>query len=590
MREFCRKYGLLLLIMCCALAGMLYYGSKKEGYHVDEMYSYGLANSEYLPFMHFGESGYDVKDWMLEYGAGESIVDLVRNLAKDFKILKECGFQLKESSIYRDFVLARENSADTRTTTWVPGQDYLDYLAVSESNTFNYASVYYNQRGDVHPPLFYILLHTVCSVFQGSFSKWYALGINILFLLLAILLLYRTVDRHFGGRWAALAVTAVYGLSVGVLTSAVYLRMYAVLTFMTLFFFYEHLEAAREGFELRGRRRRRLVLATILGFLTHYYFVLYALAVAAVSVVWMCCEKRWRAVWRYVGSLVCAAAVGLCVWPYAIRHVFGGYRGYEAMQVMAKGEFSLIKFKFILYQIGKQILGGQDNWILLPAGLLLLLVAVLVRRKVSGCVGRTMLLLIPGLFYICVVSQIVPLYVERYFMNMFPLCCIMIVLSVREILQAVLGCRRLADTGAGRQREKIGLYGALAAAACLVLVNNGAVNFPDYLYLGGQETATVPEGADCIYVLPDGSWNVSAVDSCILARCRRVGVVYESELACLADGLPYETGDWIILAVSDELDPAEVLHQSREALGLQAAEERFREDGSSSTRIYLQIR
>lgn len=32
---------LLLIIMLLSLSTMLYYGSKKEGYHVDELYSMG---------------------------------------------------------------------------------------------------------------------------------------------------------------------------------------------------------------------------------------------------------------------------------------------------------------------------------------------------------------------------------------------------------------------------------------------------------------------------------------------------------------------------------------------------------------------
>lgn len=589
MKKLCKKYGLLVLIMVFVLGEMLYYGGKKEGYHVDEMFSYGLANSEYLPFMHFGESGYDVKDWMLEYGAGESLADLCRNLTKDFKILKDCGFQLKESVIYQDFLIARENSSDTRTSTWLPGQDYLDYLAVSESNTFNYASVYYNQRGDVHPPLFYLILHTICSVFQGSFSKWYALGLNMVFLLLTIALLYRTTERHFGGGKLALAVTAVYGLSVGILTSTVYLRMYAVLTFMTLLFFYEHLEIAKGGFDLKRKVRLKLMLATLGGFLTHYYFVLYAMAVAVVFVVWMCVEKRWRAAGRYVFTLAVTAVIGLMIWPFAIRHVFGGYRGYEAMQVVANREFYLIKLKFILYQIGQQLFGGQGKWFLLPLCLVILFALAFVNRRTPRYTGKIMLLLAPGMFYVVLVSQIVPLYVERYFMNMFPLCALMVVFSAGELPAAILGHRRLAETKPGKQREKISFGVALAAALCLVLINNGVVNTPGYLYQGEQETATVPENADCIYVLQDGSWNVSAVDSCILARCRRVGVVYESDLECLDDGYRYEPGEWIILAVSQELEPEEVLEETRQALRLQA-EEKFREDGSNSTRIYLQVK
>lgn len=200
MRKLKKETFILILIMLATLATMIYYGTKKEGYHVDELYSYGLANSEYLPFMHFGESGYDVKDWMIEYGAGESLIDLFRNLAKDFKLLKECDFRLKDSVIYQDYLTAQANSADTRTTTWVSGQDYIDYLAVSDSNTFNYASVYYNQRGDVHPPLYYILLHTVCSIFQGLFSKWFGLAVNFAALLLTVWMLYRMVSRYLGGQ------------------------------------------------------------------------------------------------------------------------------------------------------------------------------------------------------------------------------------------------------------------------------------------------------------------------------------------------------------------------------------------------------
>ena len=47
---------------------------------------------------------------------------------------------------------------------------------------FDYASVYYNQTQDVHPPLFYFLLHTVCSLFPGSFTKWTGLGMNFVLL------------------------------------------------------------------------------------------------------------------------------------------------------------------------------------------------------------------------------------------------------------------------------------------------------------------------------------------------------------------------------------------------------------------------
>lgn len=587
MKMLIKKYAVLLVIMGLALTGMVYYGSRKEGYHVDEMYSYGLANSEYLPFMHFGESGYSVKDWMLQYGAGESLPQLFRNLAADYRILRDNDYHFRESVIYRDYLVAQENSADTRTTTWVSGQAYRDYLAVSESNTFNYASVYYNQRGDVHPPLFYLLLHTVCSVFQGSFSKWYALGINFVFLLGALALLYRTAERHFGGKPVALAAAAVYGLTAGILTTAMYLRMYGILTFMTLLFFYMHLEAAEQDFRIAGKLRVKLMAAAILGFLTHYYFVVYAIVTAAVFCVWMCVGKRWRDLLRYLLSMGGAAILGLAVWPFALRHVFSGYRGTEALGILRRREFYLIKVRLILQQIGQQILGG--GWILILLAAAVLLALAFVRRREKGFAGKAMLLLVPGAAYIILVSQIVPLFVERYFMCMFPLCCLLVVYGVWSLCGAILDLRSLGNTKISGYRRQIRIAVLAASAFLLTAAGNGITHWPGYLYIGGQETASVPEEADCVYVLPDGSWNVSAVDSCILARCRRVGVVYESELECLAEDDDRREGQWVIVAVSDELDGEAVLQRVRETLSLEGAIERYREKGSTTTRIYLQV-
>ena len=156
---------LLLLILIASLASSLYWGSRKEGYHVDEMYMYGTANSEYLPFMHLGCQEYSVKDWMRDYGAGDNIAQLFRNLAKDFRILKGNNWDIKGSVIYSDYLRAQACSNDMYSTGWMTGQDYTYYLSPAPENRFNFISVLYNFRGDNHPPLYALLLHFVCSFF-----------------------------------------------------------------------------------------------------------------------------------------------------------------------------------------------------------------------------------------------------------------------------------------------------------------------------------------------------------------------------------------------------------------------------------------
>lgn len=53
--------------------------------------------------------------------------------------------------------------------TYSPAEDaYLEYLVVHEEDRFNYKNVWKNQSNDVHPPFYYVLLHTLCSLFAGG--------------------------------------------------------------------------------------------------------------------------------------------------------------------------------------------------------------------------------------------------------------------------------------------------------------------------------------------------------------------------------------------------------------------------------------
>ncbi len=103
------KQILLSLIVIAALAVIL---SFKVGYHVDEMLTFHLANHQ--------------------------------------------GFALKinDGHIYSGAQLWQE------------------YIVVNKANTFDYANVFTNQQHDVHPPLYYILIHTICSFSPDSFSMW----------------------------------------------------------------------------------------------------------------------------------------------------------------------------------------------------------------------------------------------------------------------------------------------------------------------------------------------------------------------------------------------------------------------------------
>ena len=122
-----KKSIFYLLLICTIWIGYLF--SQKDGLHVDEIWSYGFSNSTH--------GGY-----FYTYNIGEP----------------------------------------TRLVDhWSSKEDIKKYLTVQKGERFNYANTYKNFQNDVHPPLYFFLLHTVSSFFPDTIKPWHHAFINIIF-------------------------------------------------------------------------------------------------------------------------------------------------------------------------------------------------------------------------------------------------------------------------------------------------------------------------------------------------------------------------------------------------------------------------
>lgn len=573
---------LLIVLMVAMLGSMVYFGTMKQGYHVDEIYSYGLANSEYLPFLHFGYHEYNVKDWMNEYGPGGSLVDLCRNLVKDFRILKENGFNWRESSIYQDYLVAQESSNDRYTPTWVAGQYFMDYLSATKESSFNYGAVYYNQRGDVHPPLYYILLHTVCSLFLGEFSKWFGLSINFVVMILTMLLLYATAKKYLGGEVVALSSVAMYALSAACMTNVIFIRMYVMFTFFVVLVCNVHLRIVKNAFELSKKECLLLALVTLGGFLTHYYYVFFGIMIAFVMVIWMAIGKHWKSILRYVFTLAGTAVLGVCVWPFAIKHIFFGYRGTPTWELLLNGEFNKYIASVIFDQMAGALVGGKA-WIFAVAGLMGVL-ALLFSKKRKQYFGKAVLITLPVVGFSILISQLVPIITDRYIMAVYPMLCVLMMGSVYCFCKEIIGLWKVKSP-----QKWIGI--SVACATVLLMVLNSCYSNPvDNLTTAVQETVQVPDGMDCIYILDDGEWNQSTMDATILAKCRNVGVAYYSDAHVLAADYAYQAGDYLMIAIQKEMEVDEILAEMRVLFGVEDLDELYRTYGNTAVRVVLKAK
>ena len=100
---------------------------------------------------------------------------------------RKAGFH--EDVFYSYFSSNRSAGLYTPDGEWVDTETILNEFRVLPGERFHFGTVKLVQSWDVHPPLWYYLLHFACSLSAGVFSKWQGLAVNIVGFVIAQLLL-----------------------------------------------------------------------------------------------------------------------------------------------------------------------------------------------------------------------------------------------------------------------------------------------------------------------------------------------------------------------------------------------------------------
>ena len=329
----------LLVILVCMIA--LGVGvSSKEGYHMDELLSFELANAEFNPWIvptqPEGRLAKFVRNEIEGEGFGETLgnlVDTVKDVLENKGSSKLLSYK---ADVYEEPV-------------WISAKQFQDYITVDEGDDFHYLSVYFNVKDDNHPPVHFALLHTMSSLFQGKIApvmgcviNLAAVAISMFFLMRIGILLAELLEK--AGIWGmrdrgwllGLFVAFLYGSSTGAMASVLLIRMYCVMTCFCVMLFYYHLKKwQQEGGFLKANKA--MITVTVLGFLTQYFFLFYCLILAAVTAALLFVYNRRKELLIYIRSMVCAAIIGVGCFPFAILDVFSSGRGVEALENLASG-------------------------------------------------------------------------------------------------------------------------------------------------------------------------------------------------------------------------------------------------------------
>lgn len=493
-RNFIRRnlWQTAALALTCVV--LCIFVSQKEGYHMDELLSFELANAEFNP-------------WIVPTQPEGRLAKLVRNEIQG-DTLGETLTNLKE--VVLDALRNRGNSilgtykADVyEEPVWISGEQFRDYITVGKGDAFAYLSVYFNVKDDNHPPLHFMLLHTMSSLWKGRIFPFLGCVINIgavLGCMLLMMKLGRLLDRDGTGvRTAAgLAGAVLYGLSSGAIATTLLIRMYGLMTFLCMALFYQHVSKWING--EWNRRNKLLICVTVLGFWTQYFFLFYCLVLAAVTAFLLLRDRRWKELGGYVRSMLLAAVIGVAGFPFAVADVFSSGRGVEALGNLSSGfdgyGMRLAAFgRLLLTGVGgSAVLGG-----LLCGGAAAVWAAGVwyggrLRKEGKGPVmdggprGLISMLLLPPLGYFLLAARMSPYLVDRYIMAVFP------------FVMMALGWALVRGTAVLARKA---WPAAVCTVTALICVLNIAGYNGEYLYRGYEEqerTAREYAGLPCICV------------------------------------------------------------------------------------------
>lgn len=416
-----KKTEKIIFILVIALLSlvMTYWISQKQGFHCDEIFSYGSSNYRY-------DNVYQ------RYGNKDAVNTIIYN--EIFNV----SFREKLTTIKHylqnpdEFMKQYEEIENSQSPIWKTKEEANEYMTIRKGDVTNLFSVYYNQSRDVHPPLFYIIVHIVSVICFGIFSKYIIFAINLVFFILTCYSIKR-ICKTINKEKYTIPILVLYGLSMGAISTMMFLRMYQMLIFFVLECLYIHLKIIKENLELDKKTSLRLIVITILGFLTHYYYCVFAIFEFAVMLYIMIKNKKIDSIKKYIKCHIISALIGIVLFPASIYHIFFSYRGFNA-------ELENTYIQRIIGNIKELSTAYSASIPIFSVVSIIILTLYLYRIKKAKSdteSRRTLVaIIVPTILYFFTVSLIAP-QSGRYISAIFPVLSIIFFISLDVILEKI---------------------------------------------------------------------------------------------------------------------------------------------------------
>ena len=419
-----RKTEILVIAIFLIIQTIIYVcvGVKKSYLHMDEAYSFGLTNYERI----------DIED-------------------------------------NEDFF-----------NTWHTKEYYEDYLSVQEDEVGDYTPVYENQKNDVHPPLYYLMLRFAMGFTKGHFSKWSGIVLNIIiyaFVTVFMYLILRNLlkDEKNSNR-KAIILAFMSSIILASLSNVIYIRMYALLTLNILITVFLHIKLL-ESKKINPKLLICIGISVLAGVLTHYYYLFYLVVLYLIFLIKYIKEKNLKTLSYYTLTMIISGIISLIIFPYSIQHMFFGYRGQGVINNLGNIHEIIPSIFSQIYNLNYYVF--NNLMVIIIVIIIGILIYNKIRKKGMFKISKEKkevlkIIYIPTAFFFVITAIASPWNVLRYIVPVCGLIFILIIYYLYKLLQTVFS-------------EKI-VNILISILFCMILVSPFIFNMePELLYSDRKE-------------------------------------------------------------------------------------------------------
>jgi hypothetical protein len=452
-------YFLLLVIITFSVTLRVYYIYQKKAFHIDEILSFQIINGN-------------------------------------------------SNSRYKEFDHKYKNR-------WINGEVFTSYFfTINKKNLKkDLKALLRDTKDGSHPNLYYIALRLV--LFNGirgvdGLFKFYAIGLNIFLYSIGAFFLYLLFFNIYKKETYALLAVFFYSISIGSISTSIYIRMYellslsVILTFFVVFKILDKKEPALSDFIL-------LSLVSTLGYLSHYYYTIFVLILIFLILYHYLKNKQLKFIPYYLIGFIQGLINAQAFYPQFIKGLLESDRAKEAY---SKIDIAFLISQLILKFKATSVIINKNVIYFLPIIALSILILVghsLLKKDKTIINLKEIYLILISLSLSFLLIYISPYNIIRYLSGAIPILIVLIIFSIRLIPLKNLK------------------YLIVVVLCIIYIIKSLNVSSVDYVYKGDQDKLIFKEMPSApVYFLHSSIWWHGIV-SAYLIGTQKYKVVLDKE-------------------------------------------------------------